>query len=248
MPDYDDVTITTPDNVKIKGYLIRKRQKAAATSVDILEASSDIRRRQQDAAKGPVAGYTLLYCHANAGNMHEPPLILRLLQKAALDYITSHPDLKDTRIVVYGQSIGGAVAVALTAANQDRIHALIVENTFTSLRKLIPHVMPYLKWVSPLCHQIWDTESAIQRVTKLPILLLSGGRDELIPPAQMASLCRTARAARRGSSYVADVDEGVEVEKDAEGVRFVVFPNGTHNETCIHEGYFDEVKRFWNEI
>ena len=53
--------------------------------------------------------------------------------KAALDYITSHPDLKDTKIVVYGQSIGGAVAVALTAANEDKIHALIIENTFTSL-------------------------------------------------------------------------------------------------------------------
>lgn len=60
--------------------------------------------------------------------------------QAGLQYIRDRPDLKDARVVVYGQSLGGALAVGLVASNQgdNRIAGLILENTFTSIRKLIP--------------------------------------------------------------------------------------------------------------
>jgi pimeloyl-ACP methyl ester carboxylesterase len=105
---------------------------------------------------------TLLYFHANAGNMgHRLPIAKKLLQvldcnvfmlsyrgyglstgvanekgikldaQKALDYILEHK--LGQRIIVYGQSIGGAVAIDTTNRNQDKIAALIVENTFLSL-------------------------------------------------------------------------------------------------------------------
>jgi alpha-beta hydrolase superfamily lysophospholipase len=42
--------------------------------------------------------------------------------------------------VVFGQSLGGAVAVQLVARNQgdEKLIGLVLENTFTSMRKLIP--------------------------------------------------------------------------------------------------------------
>ncbi|KAJ3043441.1 hypothetical protein HDV00_005139 [Rhizophlyctis rosea] len=275
MPDWEDVTLTTPDKVTIKGYLIRRRPR---TNVSTDDASSQLRQRKED-AKAPLAEYTLLYCHANAGNMgHRLPIANRFYHKcntnvfmlsyrgygksdgspsekglkidaqAALDYITSHPELKNTKIVIYGQSIGGAVAVDLAARNEEQVHALIVENTFTTLRKLIPHVMPYLNWVSFLCHQIWDTEAAIKQLRRIPILMLSGGMDELIPPSQMIELCRGARAARRSGSEKEEVEGGEAVEEDGNGIRFVILPDGTHNDTCMKAGYFEEIVRFWREL
>ena len=58
----------------------------------------------------------------------------------ALEYIRECPELKDTKVVVYGQSLGGAVGIQLVARNQDDglIAGLILENTFTSMRKMIP--------------------------------------------------------------------------------------------------------------
>ena len=60
--------------------------------------------------------------------------------QTGLDYIRQRSDLQGTRIVLYGQSLGGAVAVGLAARNQKHgdIAAIILENTFTSMRKLIP--------------------------------------------------------------------------------------------------------------
>jgi len=60
--------------------------------------------------------------------------------QTGLDYIRNSGETKGNKIVVYGQSIGGAVAIQLVARNQDAgdVIGLILENTFTSIRKLIP--------------------------------------------------------------------------------------------------------------
>lgn len=53
--------------------------------------------------------------------------------QAALDYVLGRTDVDAEKIVLFGQSIGGAVAFDLAARNQSKIHAVIVENTFRSL-------------------------------------------------------------------------------------------------------------------
>ena len=56
---------------------------------------------------------------------------MKIDAQTALDYLVSHPELKKTRVVVYGQSIGGAVAIDL--ASKNKVAGLVIENTFTSL-------------------------------------------------------------------------------------------------------------------
>lgn len=69
---------------------------------------------------------------------------LNIDAQTGLDYMRQRPDLKNTKFVVYGQSIGGAVSINLVANNQKQgdIRALILENTFLSIRKLIPRYGP----------------------------------------------------------------------------------------------------------
>lgn len=50
-----------------------------------------------------------------------------------LDYVREHPILKDTPLVAYGQSIGGAVAIDLVSRNEHSFSGLMLENTFLSL-------------------------------------------------------------------------------------------------------------------
>jgi fermentation-respiration switch protein FrsA (DUF1100 family) len=65
---------------------------------------------------------------------------LNIDAQTGLDYMRQHPDLKKTRFVVYGQSLGGAVSLSLVSRNQQAgdIMALVLENTFLSIKKLIP--------------------------------------------------------------------------------------------------------------
>lgn len=65
---------------------------------------------------------------------------LKIDAQTGLDFLRSNGELKSKNIIVYGQSLGGAVGINLVAENQEQgdIAGLILENTFTSIRKLIP--------------------------------------------------------------------------------------------------------------
>ncbi|KAF9426980.1 hypothetical protein BGZ94_005704 [Podila epigama] len=233
---YEDLTLVTPDKVKIRAYLIRHRDDTVA--------------RQSP---------TIFYLHANAGNMGHRLSIadvfhkqfgcnvfmlsyrgyglsegspsekgLRTDAQTALDYIKEHPVISDTKLVAYGQSIGGAVSIDIVARNEEKFSGLIVENTFLSLPKVIPHVLPMISKVAFLCHQIWNSESMIQQITRLPVLFLSGRKDELVPPAHMEQL-------RQLTSTTGKV-----VWKE--------FADGTHNDTCLKPGYFEAIKEFLDGI
>lgn len=107
---------------------------------------------------------------------------LNIDAQTALDYLRDRAETRHHKIVVYGQSLGGAVAIRLVAKNQGRgdISGLILENTFLSMRKLIPSIMPPAKYLAYLCHQVWPSDSLIPAV-KVPTLFLSGLQDEIVP-------------------------------------------------------------------
>lgn len=84
--------------------------------------------------------------------------------------------------------------------------------------------MPFLKYVTFLCHQNWPSEKNIQRIVNTPILFLAGARDELVPPSHMVKL-RELSDTRGGKTWVP-------------------FPNGTHNDTCMQPGYFAAIREY----
>jgi hypothetical protein len=72
--------------------------------------------------------------------------------------------------------------IRLVAKNQAAgdISGLILENTFLSMRKLIPSIMPPAKYLAYLCHQVWPSDTLIPSI-KVPTLFLSGLQDEIVP-------------------------------------------------------------------
>lgn len=101
--------------------------------------------------------------------------------KTALTYLLNNDSTRKTKIFVYGQSLGGALAIQLVARNQDKVQGLILENTFRSIRTLIPTVFPPARYLARLCHQIWPSEKTLPEIVGVPVLFLSGLKDELVP-------------------------------------------------------------------
>jgi len=131
----------------------------------------------------------------------------------------------DNNIVIYGQSLGGAVSIQLVAKNQHdgAITGLILENTFTSMRKLIPSIIPPARYIAGLCHQTWHSENFMPKITEVPILFLSGLKDEIVPPPHMLRLYEICQS----SSKI-----------------WHPLPNGDHNSSVAEPGYFGAVSSF----
>jgi hypothetical protein len=89
----------------------------------------------------------------------------------ALDYLRARPDIEGDRIVVFGQSLGGAIAVDLACRN--KFMGLILESTFTSLVDIFE--MPMKAYGMK-----YDSYAKIKRV-HVPLLVLHGDKDDVVP-------------------------------------------------------------------
>ncbi|KAF2842954.1 BEM46 family protein-like protein [Patellaria atrata CBS 101060] len=230
--DFEELMIPTPDGESLSAFFIRPSNKQYARDITILMFHGNA---GNIGYRLPIAkileselGYNVLMLQyrgygLSTGTPNENGL--KIDAQVGLDYIRKRAELHKTKIVIYGQSLGGAVGIGLAAKNQKDgdIAAIILENTFLSIKKMIPAAFPPARYLAPLCHQIWPSEQIIPQIDQIPILFLSGQKDEIVPPDHMRKLYSICRAP-------------VKIWKD--------FPEGTHNDTVAEPGYFYAIDDF----
>lgn len=96
--------------------------------------------------------------------------------RAALAFIEQQ-GVAPERLVLYGESLGTAVAVRM--ASERRVAALVLESPFTSIEALGRHHYPLLP-VGLVLRDRFDAAAAIGQV-RAPILVLHGEQDEIVP-------------------------------------------------------------------
>jgi hypothetical protein len=171
-------------------------------------------------APKPVA--SALFCHGNRGNITISAHIIPHLLNAGLsvlffdyrgygrssgsptyagviaDGVTAarfHDTLrpKDLPSILYGYSLGGAIGAQVL--RRHAFDALILQSTFTSLPRLTRFLHPR----APLhlfAHKLFDTLRVVRNLD-VPLLVLHGTDDELIPCWMAHEIYATCRAPKR---------------------------------------------------
>lgn len=195
---------------------------------------------------GATAGANILAVdYRGFGNSEGAPTErgLRRDSEACLDYVLSRADAVDpARVYVFGRSLGGAVALSLAAARGRDLRGLVLENTFTSIEDMAVELAGKMGLeragrcrpvVRAMCSSPWPSRERLARVPEeLDVLLVSGLKDELIPPAMMAEMRDTARARGSGSGRTTHWHE---------------VPDGTHNDSDEKGGvpYYQRLREFF---
>ena len=177
--EYEDVIIRASDGLKLSGWFIP--------------------------AERPRA--TILFCHGNAGNISDRLESIRVFNRlnlnififdyrgygrsegkpsekgtyldseAAYRFLTEDKQIKNDDIIIFGRSLGGAVAAYL--ARKYNPGSLILEGTFTSALDIAKDIYPYLP-VKIISRYNYNTEDYLNR-TKCPVLIIHSSEDRMIP-------------------------------------------------------------------
>jgi fermentation-respiration switch protein FrsA (DUF1100 family) len=108
---------------------------------------------------------------------------------AAYDWMTREQQVPAERVVLYGESLGGGVAVDLASRRPHR--ALVLVKTFTSLPDVGQNLFPWLpvQWVM---RNRFDSLAKIGRCER-PVFVAHGTDDDLVPFALGQRLFAAAR-------------------------------------------------------
>ena len=149
------------------------------------------------------------------------------------------PNVDPSRIILYGHSLGGAVALHLAAANPTKFMTVVIENTFMSVPKMADHAQPVIAWATFVVTESWNNEEQVRLLKESTkdkskqapnILFITGENDHIVPPVHMNELWRQAQ-------------EISHIRPDVKVTRF-------HMDQCSHTcftvpGYYDGVSKFY---
>ncbi|KAI1000867.1 hypothetical protein K3495_g7335 [Podosphaera aphanis] len=231
--DYEELIIPTPDGEHLSAFYIRAAKNSRLQrNITILMfhgnagnighrvpiARMFVQRMGVNVFMLEYRGYGL-----STGSPDEAGLMIDA--QTAYAYLQQRVDTKTNSIVIYGQSLGGAVSIQLAAKYQSdpQLIGLVLENTFLSMKKLIPSILPLARYLTPLCHETWDSEIFLPTISEVPILFLSGLQDEIVPPEHMRRLFEICSSATK-------------VWKP--------LPAGDHNSSVTADGYFESIEDF----
>ncbi len=188
--EFEEVIVRTSDGISIHGWFVPHESPRA----------------------------TLLYLHGNAGNISGRVESIHLLHtlglsvyiidyrgygkstgkpsekgtyrdaEAAWNYLTEQREIPSDQIIIYGRSLGGAVAIWLAAHHTPR--ALMVGSTFSTIRDIAEDLFP--GFPARILSRIHYNSKKYIRQVRCPVLIMHSREDDLIPFRHGKELYETA--------------------------------------------------------
>ena len=203
--DYEEVEFEAADGVPLHGWFLPEGAPRRGSILFLHGNAQNISTHIASVAWLPAQGFdVLLFDYRGYGESRGSPSLagLHLDFEAALQALLARPEIERDRVIVFGQSLGGSLAITALAASplRHQVRALIVEGAFTSYRALAREKLAdfWLTWPlqAPLALTIEDRYRPIDvigELAALPLLIVHGEADRVVPPEHAVALYEAAR-------------------------------------------------------
>jgi hypothetical protein len=191
------VRFVTDDGLTLNGWFVPRSASLTTTTVIVFNGNAGNRAYRAPLARRLAENgiATLLFDYRGYGDNPGFPTESGLARdaSAARRYLTSRPDVDQSAIVYFGESLGAAVALNLAVQQVPR--ALVARSPFTSLGDVGAHHYPFL----PVRWLLRDRYPSIDLVRRLrcPLLVVSAEEDSIVPSQQSRRLYDAAPEPKR---------------------------------------------------
>ncbi len=178
VPEMREIKVKTSDNLSIKAWYREPSAPKLPTLVYFHGNAGHIGNRAFIVKPFLNKGFGVLLLtyrgySSNVGKPHEEGLYKDA--RAAMEFLKKK---KVPSIILYGNSIGGAVAIQM--ATEYRVKAIVLQSPFSSLAEVGQYHYPMF----PIRWFIKDKFNSIKKAEKIkvPVFILHGDADRIIPP------------------------------------------------------------------
>ena len=202
---FQEVQFTSRDGTSLTGWFIPARGAATGTVVHLHGNAQNMSSHFTFVHWLPTRGFNLFVFDyrgygASAGKPERRGIYEDSL--AAIEHVLARPDVDPARVVVLGQSLGGANALAVLGREGTHgVRAVVADSAFFSYRSIVEdkiRAMPGLSVLrGPLSRLLISDEfspgPAVDRIAPVPVLFLHGMADRVVPASHSQRLYDAAK-------------------------------------------------------
>ena len=178
----ESVIFENEDGTKLNGWMIKPKQTTpTVTLLHFHGNSAFIGALFKGMVPMVKKGYQVfMFDYSGYGHSEGKATRKNVLKdgNAALTYVQTRSDVKGTKLVIYGQSLGGNLSAVVAAERQSEINALIVEGAFSSHKDIGADRAGFLGRV--LIAEKYSSAKSIQNFRK-PVLVIHSPQDPIVP-------------------------------------------------------------------
>ena len=190
---YDDVYFPGEDKQKLHGWYLPAVGHARATVLFLHGNAENISTHIGSVYWLPERGFNVfLFDYQGYGQSEGAPSIAGALGdvEAALGFLVKHSEHYGEPVIVFGQSLGGALAIdaVVHSAYRTHIKGLIVDSTFADYRLIAREKLAgfWLTWpfqwpLSLTINDDYTPLSGVRDVAPIPLLIMHGEEDQVVP-------------------------------------------------------------------
>ncbi len=188
--DFEEFFIPLEENIKIHAILFQPPSKPIGTIFHHLGNGMTLINAQKQYGPLIKKGFQIFAYErrgfAKSTGNDANSITLRNDALKIFDVFSELEHVKNTKIILWGQSLGGAFATMNVAERQDKVEGLIVEGTFTSfpdIGKAYAYIfhLENFKWLVPLMmNNDFPAEKEIKKIIK-PVVIIHSTEDSQVP-------------------------------------------------------------------
>ena len=203
---YEEVFFETGDGVKLCGWFIPAQQARGVILVCHGNAGNISNRMETIGIFSRLGLSTFIFDYRGYGRSEGKPDEEGTYTdaSAAIQWIVEKQNVSHGDIIIFGRSLGGAVAAWLAREHTPKV--LILESVFTSITDMGAKLYPWLP-VRMLSRYSYSTIDYIRDV-KCPVLIIHSPDDELVPFSQGKQLFEAAHEPREFFEITGDHNNG----------------------------------------
>tara|TARA_B110000027_G_scaffold118419_1_gene130404 strand:- start:275 stop:1093 length:819 start_codon:yes stop_codon:yes gene_type:complete len=175
----EKVKIKTSDGIKLIGWFHKKDLNKFKTIIFLHGNAGSLKNRihKLNHFKDMDVNFLIIAWRGFSGNQGMPSEKgLYLDGKSAIEWLNKK-GVKNDELILYGESLGTAIATHLSQNNN--FAGVILESPFTSMIDAAKNVYPYFP-IRFLLKDKYESDKKIKNL-KSPILIMHGGADKIVP-------------------------------------------------------------------
>lgn len=186
----EDVTFRNADGMKLHGWFLPAGGSAKGTVLHLHGNAANISNHLPLVSWLPAQGFhVLMFDYRGFGRSEGKPTLDGVVDDAhaALAYVRTRPEVDATRLVVFGQSLGGATALRLLARDAAGVRLAVIDSAFASYRGIARDVASggLLAPVAGIAASVLppaerDPITALKSI-RVPLIFVHGKRDSVVP-------------------------------------------------------------------